>query len=84
MPYNKSYFRCVSFVCHVCVILYPRLKVRWKLVRQLIHLLGIEIRSRLQPEQAAYFLAYLFTPSIGRQSILDAVVSRFSNRYDDN
>ncbi|MBN3923285.1 hypothetical protein [Nostoc sp. NMS4] len=42
----------------LCIMLYPRLKVRWELVRQLIHLLGNEIRSRLEPQQAAYFLPY--------------------------
>ncbi|MBN4003168.1 MAG: hypothetical protein HWQ58_15680 [Nostoc sp. LPT] len=50
-------------------MLYPRLKVRWELVRQLIHLLGTEIRSRLEP-QHAYFLAYyeslqaMFSPQV--------------------
>ncbi|MEH1868096.1 MAG: hypothetical protein V7K69_24305 [Nostoc sp.] len=54
----------------LCVMLYPRLKVSWELVRQLIHLLGIEIRSRLEPEQAAYFLPYyeslwgMFSPQV--------------------
>ncbi|MEH2230654.1 MAG: hypothetical protein V7K71_13580 [Nostoc sp.] len=54
----------------LCVMLYPRLKVRWELVRQLIHLLGTEIRSRLEPKQAAYFLAYyeslqaMFSPQV--------------------
>ncbi|MBE8968786.1 hypothetical protein IQ277_21960 [Nostocales cyanobacterium LEGE 12452] len=54
----------------LCVMLYPRLKVRWELVRQLIHLLGTEIRSRLEPEQAAYFFAYyeslqaMFSPQL--------------------
>ncbi|MCC5645967.1 hypothetical protein LC607_24125 [Nostoc sp. CHAB 5824] len=54
----------------LCVMLYPRLKVRWELVRQLIHLLGIEIRSRLEPQQAAYFVPYyeslgaMFSPQI--------------------
>ncbi|WP_292864175.1 hypothetical protein [Nostoc sp. LPT] len=53
----------------LCVMLYPRLKVRWELVRQLIHLLGTEIRSRLEP-QHAYFLAYyeslqaMFSPQV--------------------
>ncbi len=54
----------------LCVMLYPRLKVHWELVRQLIHLLGIEIRSRLEPQQAAYFLPYyeslwaMFSPQV--------------------
>ncbi|MEH2162898.1 MAG: hypothetical protein V7K38_18195 [Nostoc sp.] len=54
----------------LCVMLYPRLKVRWELVRQLIHLLGAEIRSRLEPEQADYFLPYydslwaMFSPQV--------------------
>lgn len=54
----------------LCIMLYPRLKVRWELVRQLIHLLGTEICSRLEPEQAAYFLPYyellqaIFSPQV--------------------
>ncbi|QFS48505.1 hypothetical protein [Nostoc sphaeroides] len=54
----------------LCVMLYPRLKVRWEFVRQLIHLLGTEIRSRLEPQQAAYFLPYydslwaMFSPEV--------------------
>jgi hypothetical protein len=54
----------------LCVMLYPRLKVRWELVRQLIHLLGTEIRSRLEPQHAAYFLPYheslraMFSPQV--------------------
>jgi hypothetical protein len=54
----------------LCVMLYPRLKVHWELVRQLIHLLGTEIRSRLEPQQAAYFLLYheslwaMFSPQV--------------------
>ncbi|MEH2171276.1 hypothetical protein [Nostoc sp.] len=54
----------------LCVMLYLRLKMRWELVRQLIHLLGTEIRSPLEPEQAAYSLAYyeslqaMFSPQV--------------------
>jgi hypothetical protein len=54
----------------LCVMLYPRLKVHWELVRQLIHLLGTEIRSRLEPQNAAYFLPYheslraMFSPQV--------------------
>lgn len=54
----------------LCVMLYPRLKVRWDLVRQLIELLGIEIHSRLEPQQAAYFVPYyqslwaMFSPEV--------------------
>lgn len=60
----------------LCVMLYPRLKVRWELVRQLIHLLGVEIRSRLEPEQAAYFVPYyeslwgMFSPQVFPDSTL--------------
>ncbi len=54
----------------LCIMLYPRLKVRWELVRHLIHSLGTEIRSRLEPQQAAYFLPYykslwaMFSPQV--------------------
>ncbi|WP_320073123.1 hypothetical protein [Nostoc sp. MG11] len=60
----------------LCVMLYPRLKVRWELVRQLIHLLGNEIRSRLEPQQAAYFIPYyeslwgMFSPQVFPDSTL--------------
>ncbi|MBD2088597.1 hypothetical protein H6F67_01810 [Microcoleus sp. FACHB-1515] len=42
----------------LCVMLYPRLNVRWELVRQLIHLLEVEICKRLDSQQAAYFTPY--------------------------
>ncbi|KAM3112290.1 hypothetical protein [Phormidesmis sp. 146-33] len=54
----------------LCVMLYPRLKVRWELVRQLIHLLGAEVRSYLEPSQAKYYAPYyqalwsMFSPEI--------------------
>lgn len=54
----------------LCVMLYPRLKVRWELVRQLIHLLGVEIRSYLEPQKSAYYTPYyqalwaMFSPQV--------------------
>jgi hypothetical protein len=54
----------------LCVMLYPTLKVRWELVRQLIHMLGTEVRSYLQPEQAKYYTSYyqalwlMFSPDV--------------------
>lgn len=54
----------------LCVMLYPKLKVRWELVRQLIHLLGVEIRANLNPQLAAYYEPYhrslwaMFSPQV--------------------
>lgn len=54
----------------LCVMLYPTLKVKWELVRQLLHLLGQEIRTRLSSAQAATLQPYfrvlweMFSPSV--------------------
>lgn len=54
----------------LCVMLYPRLNVRWELVRQLIHLLEVEICKCLDSQQAAYFTPYydalwgMFSPQV--------------------
>lgn len=45
----------------LCVMLYPILKVRWKLVREMIHCLGEEIRFYLGKEEEALFLPYFET-----------------------
>lgn len=51
-------------------MLYPTLKVRWELVRQGLHLLGKEIRSRAGVQQVALFLPYfqvlweMFSPEV--------------------
>ena len=54
----------------LCVMLYPPLKVRWELVRQMLHLLGSELQTRLTPQQQALFMPYfqslweLFSPEV--------------------
>jgi len=54
----------------LCVMLYPRLNVRWELVRQLIHLLEVEICFHLDSQQATYFTPYydalwsMFSPQV--------------------
>lgn len=54
----------------LCVMLYPVLGVKWELLRQMLHLLGQEIRSRLTPEQSAKFMPYfqvlweMFSPDV--------------------
>lgn len=54
----------------LCVMLYPRLKVRWELVRQLIHFLGVEVRAIVEPEQAKFYIPYyqslwaMFSPQV--------------------
>ena len=58
----------------LCVMLYPRLKVRWELVRQMIHMMGTEVRSHLAPEQVAYYQPYhqvlwsMFSPAVFPES----------------
>jgi Phycobilisome protein len=42
----------------LCVMLYPRLGVHWELVRQMVHLLGQSIRSRLGAEAGDLFMPY--------------------------
>ncbi|WP_066377776.1 MULTISPECIES: hypothetical protein [unclassified Anabaena] len=54
----------------LCVMLYPRLKVHWELIRQMLHLLGKEIQARLTSEQANSFMPYfqvlpqMFSPEV--------------------
>jgi hypothetical protein len=54
----------------LCVMLYPPLKVRWELVRQMLHLIGNELQTRLTPQQQALFMPYfqslweLFSPEV--------------------
>lgn len=54
----------------LCVMLYPPLKVRWELVRQMLHLIGNELQTRLTPQQQALFMPYfqslweLFSPDV--------------------
>lgn len=43
----------------LCVMLYPPLKVRWSLVRQLVTALTYELQTRLTPESFSVFLPYL-------------------------
>ena len=51
-------------------MLYPRLKVRWEIVRQMLHLLNGEISTHLSPAQSAYFKPYyeslwaMFSPQV--------------------
>ncbi|BAY71808.1 hypothetical protein ACN23B_04175 [Anabaena sp. FACHB-709] len=54
----------------LCVMLYPRLKVHWELVRQMLHLLGQEIQHCLTPEQCKTLMPYfqvlwdMFSPDV--------------------
>lgn len=43
----------------LCVILYPKLNVRWSLVQSMISLLGWEMHDRLPPDSVAVFLPFL-------------------------
>jgi Phycobilisome protein len=45
----------------LCVMLYPKLKVHWELIRQMLHFIGQEVRTRLGEEQLALFSPYLLT-----------------------
>lgn len=59
----------------LCVMVYPTLKVRWELVRQMINLLGKEIDNRLGREQQQLFIPYfqalreMFSPEIFPESL---------------
>jgi len=69
----------------LCVMLYPTLKVQWELVRQMLHLLGQEIRDRLTPKQADTLIPYfqvlwqMFSPEVFGELDLD----RKSDNVDD-
>jgi hypothetical protein len=43
----------------LCVMLYPRLNVRWKLVQEMLQTIGWEMHDRLAPDHVAVFLPYL-------------------------
>lgn len=43
----------------LCVMLYPKLKVHWELIRQMLNFIGQEVRTRLGEEQLALFAPYL-------------------------
>lgn len=45
----------------LCVLLYPRLKVSWRLVQEMLRVMGWEMHKRLLPENMATFLPYLYT-----------------------
>lgn len=61
----------------LCVMLYPTLKVRWELVRQMVNLLGKEIGNRLGREQQQLFVPYfhalreMFSPEVFPESYID-------------
>jgi hypothetical protein len=61
----------------LCVMLYPTLKVRWELVRHMIHLMGIELQRHLKPQQLSLFLPYfqalweMFSPEVFPDSLED-------------
>lgn len=61
----------------LCVMLYPTLKVRWELIRQMIHLLGQEILIRLGAKQQQIFMPYcqalweMFSPEVFPESLDD-------------
>lgn len=54
----------------LCVMLYPTLKVKWELVRQLLHMLRQEMSDRLTPTQAKTMMPYfqalweMFSPEV--------------------
>lgn len=54
----------------LCVMLYPKLKVHWELIRQMLHFLGQEIQTRLTPAQAQTLMPYfqalwqMFSPEV--------------------
>lgn len=45
----------------LCVMLYPPLKVNWRLVQDMLTTLGWQMHDRLQPDVIATFLPYLHT-----------------------
>lgn len=45
----------------LCVMLYPRLQVKWRLVQEMLHTLGWEMHDRLGADGVSAFLPYLKT-----------------------
>ncbi len=45
----------------LCVMLYPSLKVKWRLVQDMLQTMGWEMHKHLSPEDVASFLPYLRT-----------------------
>lgn len=45
----------------LCIMLYPKLKVHWELIRQMLHFIGQEVQTRLGKEQLLLFSPYLLT-----------------------
>jgi hypothetical protein len=54
----------------LCVMLYPTFNVQWELIRQMLHLLGEEIRGRLTKKQVDTLMPYyqvlwqMFSPEV--------------------
>lgn len=54
----------------LCVMLYPTFNVQWELIRQMLHLLGQEIRQRLTSQQVHTLMPYyqvlwqMFSPEV--------------------
>ncbi|RUT09196.1 hypothetical protein DSM106972_012490 [Dulcicalothrix desertica PCC 7102] len=54
----------------LCVMLYPTFNVQWELIRQMLHLLGQEIRQRLTTQQVDALMPYyqvlwqMFSPEV--------------------
>jgi hypothetical protein len=44
----------------LCIMLYPKLNVHWELIRQMLHFMGQELRTRLSEDRVALFTPYLF------------------------
>jgi len=66
----------------LCVMIYPVLNVQWELIRQMLHLLGQEIRDRLDPQEAESLMPYfqvlwqMFSPEVFIQLGLEKKPSR--------
>ncbi len=63
-------------------MIYPVLNVQWELIRQMLHLLGQEIRDRLDPLEAESLMPYfqvlwqMFSPEVFSKLGLEKKLSR--------
>lgn len=61
----------------LCVMLYPTLGVRWELVRQMLHLMRMELKKRLEPPQLSLFMPFfqalwdMFSPDVFPETLKD-------------
>jgi hypothetical protein len=74
----------------LCVMLYPALGVQWELVRQMLNLLGQQLRDRLPGEEYQLFVPYLrtiwemFSPAVFSPENKSEAIAQESQEFFDS